>query len=195
VEPALRLRSLLEEGDAEGLARFVDKYLAGAGVGLHLWGDERVPRRTLVWNVVRSADSVGTEGEGWDRACLRVANVHTLIVKYASTMPVDGNWLAAFLAAHVKAAESGYAKARATKELAAISDSNLALLRLFSGKGDEGLGILEGLGDSLEITVKKAIVLEGMGRNEEALSIIAKLPPESVDRRVTALRLRLEGTA
>jgi len=193
VEPALRLRSLLEEGDAEGLARFVDKYLAGAGIGLHLWGDERVPRRALVWNVVKSVDSIGTEAEGWDRACLRIANVHSLIVKHASLMPVDGDWLSAFLAAHIKTAEKCYARARTATELASTSDSNLALLRLFSGKGDEALGILEELGDALEITVKKAIVLEGLGRNEDALSIIAKIPQEKIDPRVMALRLRLEG--
>ncbi|MGD1060829.1 MAG: hypothetical protein ABR879_05170 [Methanomassiliicoccales archaeon] len=194
VEPALRLRSLLEESNSEGLARFVDKYLAGAGIGLHLWGDERVPGRTLVWSVVKAADSARTEGEGWDRACLRAANVHSLIVKHASIIPVDRNWLSAFLGAHVKAAEKGYERSRTTENLKVVSDSNLALLTLYSGKGEEALKLLEGLGDSPEISIKRAIILEQLGKKEDAIAALDSLPQERLDGRVMALRLRLEGT-
>jgi tetratricopeptide (TPR) repeat protein len=193
VEPALRLRSLLEEGDPEGLARFVDKYLAGAGIGLHLWGDERIPRRSLVWNVVKASDSANTQGVGWDRACIRVANVHSLVVSNASALPVDREWLAAFMASHTRAAEKCYSRASDAKELAATSSSNLALLKFYNGKGDEALRMLEGLEDSSEIIVKKAIVLDGLGRREEALSALQRIPQERMDRRTTALRLRLEG--
>ena len=161
---------------------------------MHLWGDERVPRRTLVWNVVRSVDSVATEGEGWDRACLRVANVHSLIVKHAFSMPVDGDWLSAFLAAHVKSAEKGYGRARTTKELASTSDSNLALLRSFSGKGDEALGILEGLGGSLwRSRSRRRSSWREWARTRKLSRSSPSIPQENVDRRVMALRLRLEG--
>jgi hypothetical protein len=193
VEPALRLRSLLEEGDPEVLARFVDKYLAGAGMGLHLWGDERLPKRPLVWNMVRSADGARAEGAGWDRACLRIANVHALIVRHASSLPVDKEWLSSFLDEHVASAERCYEVARASPDLAPISDSNLALLRLFSGKAEEALGILGGLGDSHEMIVKRTMALDALGRREDALAELSRIPAEGMDRRATALRLRLEG--
>ncbi|HVO78222.1 MAG TPA: hypothetical protein VMS79_05070 [Methanomassiliicoccales archaeon] len=194
VEPALRLRSLMEEGNSESLARFVDKYLAGAGVGLHLWGDERIPRRALVWSVVKAADSARLEGSGWERACLRVANVHSLLVKHASAMPVDHDWLSAFLTSHAKAAEKCYSYSSSSKELEVTSAANFALLKFYSGRGDEALQILEGLGGSFEVIVKTAIVLEGLGRRDEALSTLQRIPQEQMDRRATELRLRLEGT-
>jgi len=193
VEPALRLRSLLEEGDPAGLARFIDKYLAGAGIGLHFWGDEIVPHRSLVWSVVKAADSTRPEGAGWERACLRVGNVHALIVRHASAMPVDKDWLDGFLASHTKAAENCYERSSSAEELEAAWGSNLALLRLYSGRGEEALAMLEELGDSYEVVVKKAIVLEDLGRREDALSVLQRIPQERLDRRATALMVRLEG--
>ena len=197
VEPALRLRSLLEKKDEIALGAFVDKYLAGAGVGLHLWGDERLPKRSLVWNVVSSIKGGEGNGQAWGRASLRIGNVHSLIVKNAAPLPVDGQWLSNFLIYHTREAEKAYVRGRQVTELSSIADSDLAMLRLFSGKGEEALGLLEPLSDAsdpmnMPFIIKRAVVLDILGRKDGALAELAKVPTERMDRRALALKLRLE---
>ena len=94
---------------------------------------------------------------------------------------------------HAKAAEGGYAKASGAKDLSEVSNSNLALLELYSGNANQALEMLDKLGDSFEIIVKRAIVLEALGERDTALSVLQKIPQERMDRRATALGLRLEG--
>ncbi|HTY47441.1 MAG TPA: hypothetical protein VMB46_07230 [Methanomassiliicoccales archaeon] len=199
IEPALRLRALLEKKDKEPLGAFIDKYLASAGVRLHLWGDERLPKRSMVWSVVNAAKGKDESGPRWARAHLRAANVHVLIVKRVLELPVDPDWLAKTVAKHSGEAEMGFAQARLSPDLASISDSNLALLCSWTGKRDEALALLEPLSDKPDdkngslFTIKKAIVLSRSGRNDEALAALGSIPLELMDVRALALKARLEG--
>ncbi len=199
IEPALRLRSLLEKKDKEPLGAFIDKYLASAGVRLHLWGDERLPKRPLIWSVVSSVKDGEGESVQWARAQLRAANVHSLIVKRILELPVDPDWLSRTVAKHTSDAEKGFARSRSA-DLTPISDSNLAMLRSWTGRPEDALGLLDQLlaraddeGRGL-FTIKKALVLSRAGRNDEAMSVLAAMPVESMDVRALALKTRLEAS-
>ncbi len=200
MEPALRLRSLLEKKDKEPLGAFVDKYLAGAGVRLHLWGDERLPKRTLVWGVVSAVRGGEGNGSQWARAHLRVANVHALIVKRVLELPVDPEWQSATVSKHSAEAEKGFARSRLSPELTSISDSNLALLCSWMGKQERALALLEplsGKADDREdalFVIKKALVLSRSERNDEALATLGSIPVELMDVRALALKARLEAS-
>lgn len=199
VEPAVRLRSLLERADKSMVPGFVDEYLAAAGIGLHVWGYERLPRRGLLWKIVEDCEELDLASEAWARASMRMANLHALTVLAASELPVDEGWLQDFCKERGRAATKLYARADAYPELSRIARSNTAMLHAWLGRPEEAVRMLDELkGERMDeelaaVTLKKAMILCDSGRRDECLDVLNLIPPELQDWHARRFRSELEA--
>jgi hypothetical protein len=199
VEPALRLRSLLERSDKTDLPSFVEEYLAGAGIGLHVWGYERLPRRALVWKLVEECEELELRSELWARASVRMGNLHSLTILAATELPVDEPWLSDFVQERSKAALKLYSRAEPFPGVNRVARSNEATLYAWLGRSEDALRVLDELlgertdEESAHINLKKAMVLCGSGRRAEGLGLLSTISLELADLPAKHFRAELEG--
>jgi tetratricopeptide (TPR) repeat protein len=198
VQPALRLRALLERKDKGALPCFLDEYLAGVGVELHLWGGERLPSRLLIWSILKDCSDLKLEGEQWARAAVRIGNVHALLVLGTIDLPLDDSWLTPFVREHAEKATALYAQGAQATALVTIAESNRALLMAQMGEAEKGLALLDSLleskaGEEAQLQLKKAAVLMAVGQKEEANGILKVLDRKTLSRRQVDVLHRLEG--
>jgi len=198
VPPALRLRALLERKDKGALPCFLDEYLAGVGVELHLWGDERLPSRLLIWNILRDCSDLKLEGEQWARAAVRIGNIHALLVLGTIDLPLDDSWLAIFIKEHAVKATALYAQGAQASALVTIAESNRTLLMAQMGEAEKGLALLDSLlerkaGEEAQLQLKKSAVLMALDRKEEAIGILKALDRKTLSRRQVDILHRQEG--
>lgn len=198
-EPALRLRALIDGEERPRLQSLVEEYLAAAGVSLHLWGDERVPRRAFLWRMVEEVEPLDLRTEMWARASVRMGNLHALLVLAASELPVDGEWQNAFIMEHAGAALSLYARAKEYRPLWRVARSNQALLFAWMGRTEDSLGLLEDLQsyrvdrETVQFLLKKVMVLCDAGRDQECREELDRIPEELLDARARRFREQLEA--
>jgi hypothetical protein len=200
--PALRLRSILSRDDKGPVQTLVEEYLAGMGVELHVWGDEKLPRRAFLAALLEGAGPLEFPTELWGRASVRMGNLHALLVRHVSALPIDDAWKEPFVARNGEAARALYARARPFGSLSSVVASNRALLDHWGGRSAEALLTLTSLtrtdsvdADVVAALVKQAMVLTDLGRKDEAQDALAKVPSAMLDPRSTELKRRLEGSA
>ncbi len=197
LDAPLRLPSLMEHERIAAFASFVDQYLAGAGIGLHLFGDELLPRRPFIWELIKQTEGMEIASEEWARASLRMANVHILLVRAVSRLAVDESWQTSFLRSHTGSALSLCARSDEYPILNRIAASNLQMMNAFLGNVEEAiteLGKLEGESDDdhYQITIKRAILFLRAGNGDLAREALQKLPTSFDDMRARRLMARLE---
>jgi hypothetical protein len=199
VEPAIRLRSLLDRGETGQLQTLVEEYLASVGVSLHVWGDERLPRRAFLWRLMEDVKGLEIKSEVWARASVRMGNVHALLVMAASELPVDEGWQAQFMREHEEFALGFYSRGRENRPLWKIAQSNQAMLYAWMGRKEEALAILEDLRpyrldkDTVSFALKRAMVLRGAGKEKECREELSQVPVELLDSHLRRIKFGLEA--
>jgi hypothetical protein len=198
VEPAIRLRSLMERGGQVALQTLVEEYLASAGISLHLWGDERVPRRAFLWRMVGDVKGLETKSDIWARASVRMGNLHVLLVRSAAGLPVDEAWKSDFIKENSSVALSLYSRAKDYRPLWKIAQSNLAMLYSWIGRTDDALRILEDLlayrvdKETVNFAIKRAVILCDAGRGKECEEELSLIPEELMDAHLRKIKAGLE---
>ncbi len=195
MEPALRLREIMSSESKDQMPVFVDRFLAGLGIGLRLRGDERLPRRGIVWSMLQGAREIEFEGEVWARASTRMGNVEALLVREAMRLPIERSASVPFAQSHADAARRLYERGSHSPSLERIVLVNGAVLLHFQGDTEEALRALDGLlssetsdSEKTDIRMWKAWILADEGRNTEALQVLEDIPPEAVDYRIRRVR-------
>ena len=199
LDAPLRLPALVEHENVAAFPSFVDEYLAGIGIGVHLFGDELLPRRPFVWELIKQAEDVEIASEVWARASLRIANVHILLVRAASRLAVDESWLTPFLKKHTGSALSLSSRSKDYPKLNRVAASNLQMMNAFLGNAEEAIAELTKLeaeadDDPYQITIKKAMLLMHAGKDKLAKEELQKIPASFNDLRARRLRARSEGS-
>jgi len=200
LDAPLRLPALMEHESVATFPSFVDEYLAGTGLGLHLFGDELMSRRPFVWELIKRTEGVEMAGEIWARASLRMANVHILLVRTVSRLAVDEIWQTAFLKSHTGSALSLCARSKGFPRLNRVAQSNLQMMNAFLGNVEEAVDELGKMevgedGDSYRIAIKRAVLLAQAGKTDLAKEALQRVPASFDDMRARRLRARLEGSA
>jgi hypothetical protein len=198
MDAPLRLPSLMEHERIAAFPSFIDEYLAGIGIGLHIFGDELLSRRPFVWELIKQAEGVEIASEAWARASLRIANVHILLVRTVSRLAVDENWQTPFLKGHTGSALSLCARSNEYPKLHRIASSNLQMMNAFLGNAEEAIAELGKLeagedDDSYQITIKKAMLLMQAGKHDLAKEALQRIPASFVDMRAKRLKARSEA--
>ncbi len=198
IDAPLRLPALMEHERIAAFSSFVDDYLAGIGVGLHVFGDELLPRRPFVWELIKQTEEVEIASEEWARASIRMANVHILLVRAVSRLAVDEDWQTSFLKSHTGSALRLCERSKAYPNLHRIASSNLQMMNAFLGNLEEAIAELDKLesadDDYTQITIKKALLLLQAGKDAMAKEALQRLPPSFNDNRAAKLKVRLEGS-
>jgi len=195
---AVIFRAILDRGVRSLLPGFVEEYLEGSGVGVHLFGDELVPRRQLLWLVLDSAEGIEVEGEPWARASVRMGNVHALLVKAVFPLSLDPEWLVEFIRLHSASATALYARAKPFPDLLRIAASNIQVMNFYLGKRDSAIAELDKLVTPLDeegerILLKEIGLLLEADRRQEAAVALKRLPIGAKGFRLERLRARAEG--
>jgi len=199
VEPAIRLRNLMERGDQGPLQTLVEEYLASCGVTLHVWGDERLPRRTFLWRLVEEVRALEVKSEIWARASVRMGNLHALLVMAAVRLPADEAWRSAFIKEKSSIALTLYSRARDHRPLWKVAQSDQAMLYSWIGRTDDALRILEDLTayradrETVNYAIKRAMVLFDVGRGDECREELSLIPEELLDPHLRRIRTSLEA--
>jgi hypothetical protein len=199
VEPAIRLRSLLERGEQGQLQTLVEEYLASAGVPLHVWGDERLPRRAFLWRMVEEVKALELRSEIWARASVRMGNLHSLLVLAATDLPVDESWQSSFIKENSGVALSLYSRAKEYRPLWKVAQSNQAMLYAWIGRTEDALRILEDIRpyrvdkETVSFAIKRAIILCDAGRDKECGEELSQIPEELMDAHMRKIKTELEG--
>lgn len=198
IEPALRLRELAASSNAAGLSRLANHYLAGLGVGLYLMGDERLPRRPIIWSVVRRVKEADAGTREAAEASLRAGNVLALLVRQISRLPIDASAAITAMARHAESARTCYSRASRFSDLSKAAEINLALMDHWQGDSGTALSSLEDLSGSEgseavlpHAEIAKAIILHETGRTSEAVQILGRLPEALEEDAVSRLRTML----
>lgn len=199
VEPAIRLRSLMEREEVGQLQSLVEEYLASAGISLHVWGDERLPRRTFLWRMVEDVRSLESKSELWAKASVRMGNLHALLVRAAAELPLDEAWQSDFIKENAGVSLSLYSRAKDFRPLWKISQSNLAMLYSWIGRTDDALRILDDLlgyrvdKETVNFAIKRAVILCDAGRGKECEEELSLIPEELMDAHLRKIKIRLEA--
>lgn len=201
LEPALRLREILSSEDKSGMPQFVNSYLAGLGVRLHLRGDERLPRRGMIWNILQNAKDMDFKTEQWAAASIRMGNIFTLLVREISRLPIEASAVLPFVQRKSDLARQLYARSMPYCSLNAAASANEALLDHWTGNSEKALSTVEGLiiSEELEsvrthLLIVKATILVETGMRPQAVQVLESIPGKVKDERVARLKALIEVT-
>jgi len=184
-DPYLLVERTLEAEDRSHLPTVLDHYLAGMGVGLHLMGDEQLPLRPKVKELLSVPDQMDYQGERWGRALLRLGNLLALSARDVSRLPLGDDVRNELFRERAARALALYRRAAAVPELAPISNANTALLRIWGGDG-EALDDLKAAAVEDGIRLQLAKAYWDLGREDEAAETVAM----TEDLQESILRLR-----
>jgi hypothetical protein len=200
LEPALRLREILASKDAGALPQFIDHYLMGLGIGLYLRGDERIPRRGLIWNIMKGAEGLEFNTEQWASASLRMGNIYSLLARALSMLPIDSSAALPLAQKNADTARRLYSKSLPYPALNLASSANEAILDHWTGDSNKALLTIERLlglelseDDRSHLMIIKATILVDTGEMAKAVQIVESLPGVVKDARVSRLKALTEG--
>lgn len=184
-DPYLLVERTLQAEDRSHLPTVLDHYLAGMGIGLHLMGDEPLPIRPQVKELLNIPDQMDYHGERWGRALLRLGNLLALSARDMSRLPLGDDARNEIFRDRAARAFALYRRAAAVPELEPISRSNTAVLRIWGGDG-EALEELRSAAVDDGSRMQLAKVYWDMGREDEAAETVAL----TEDLQESVLRLR-----
>jgi hypothetical protein len=193
-EVAVRFRSSME-GDQKEVPNIMDRYLSFMGVGIRLRGDERVPRRDIISDFLEAALTLDYDLLPWARASIRIGNLVSLVVRRVISLPVIEETKVTFIERWAGMAKGMYERGDAFPQLRWVAISNQAILEHWCGDHDQALSLLEYVmkkklsdQDRLEAIIKKASVLIDIDRVQEAGELIAEVPDDLVDSRLSLMK-------
>lgn len=184
-DPYLLVERTLQAEDRSHLPTVLDHYLAGMGVGLHLMGDEHLPVRPQVKELLSVPDQMDFQGERWGRALLRLGNLLALSARDVSRLPLGDDLRAELFKERAARALALYRRAAAVPETAPISRANIAMLRIWGGD-TEALQDLEAAATDDGGRLQLAKAFWDLGREDEAAEAVAMTD----DLQGSILRLR-----
>jgi hypothetical protein len=198
-EAALRFRSSMESDQRE-IPSVIDRYLSFMGVGINLRGDERVPRRGIISDFLEAILTLDYDLLPWARASIRMGNLVSLVVRRVTSLPVVEEAKVAFIERWSGMAKGMYERGDAFPQLRWAAISNQALLEHWCGNHDQAFSLLEYVmkkkisdQDRLEAMIKKASVLVDIDRAQEAGELVAQIPGDVVDPRLSFIKQTLGG--
>ena len=181
-EPALTFRTMLTDQDQSRIPSYVDIYLDGVGVPLHLTGFERIPKRELISSIIWNCETLEFDTEFWAKACLRIGNLYSLSASRIRYLTVDPKDLRELMEKHAALARKFYSRSSRFPKLDLIAQGNSALLGHWMGESDKAVDILEKLlenqitPDSAPFVVQGAIVLLETGHMDSARDALSSIP-------------------
>lgn len=184
-DPYLLVERTLQAEDRSHLPTVLDHYLAGMGIGLHLMGDEQLPIRPQVKELLNIPDHADYQGERWGRALLRLGNLLALSARDISRLPLGDDVRKEIFRDRAAQAFALYQRAAAMPELEPISRTNTAVLRIWGGDG-EALEDLKAAAVDDGGRMQLAKVYWDMGREDDAAEVVAM----TEDLQESVLRLR-----
>ncbi len=173
---------MLADRDQSRTPSYIDMYLDGMGVTLHLTGFERIPKRELISSIIWNSESLEYDTEFWARACLRIGNLYALSASRARHLTVDPTDLHGLMEKHASLARKFYSRSRNSPSLDRISRGNSALLDHWMGESDMAIDRLEGLlslpidEDNAPFVLQGAIVLLETGQLGTARDALNTIP-------------------
>ena len=194
-EPALTFRAMLTDQDKSRVPSYVDMYLDGVGVPLHLTGYERIPKREIISSIIWNCETLEYDTEFWARACLRVGNLYSLSASRTRYLTVDPHDLKGLMEKHGALARKFYSRSVNFPKLALIAQANSAMLDHWMGESGKAIEALEKLlappivAENAPFVVQGAIVLlesGQMGSAKEALSTIPEKLRSPLAKRMLA---------
>lgn len=184
-DPYLLVERTLQAEDRSHLPTVLDHYLAGMGVGLHLMGDEHLPMRPKVKELLSVPDQMDLQGERGGRALLRLGNLLALSARDVSRLPLGDELRTEIFRDRAARALILYRRAAAVPELVSISQANTAMLRIWGGD-TEALEELKAAATDDGTRLQLAKAYWDMGREDEAAETVAMTD----DLQESILRLR-----
>jgi len=201
LEPALRLREIQASKDVGTLSQFINRYLMGLGIGLYLRGDERIPRRGLIWNIMKGAEGLEFNTEQWASASVRMGNIYSLLARALSTLPIDPSVALPLAQRNADTARRLYSRSLPYPSLNLASSANEAMLDHWTGDSNKALLTIERLlgfelseDDRSHLMIVKATILVDTGETAKAVQIVESLPGMVKDSRVSRLKALTEGS-
>lgn len=181
-EPALTFRTMLTDQDRSRIPSYVDMYLDGVGVPLHLTGFERIPKRELISSMIWNCESLEYDTEFWARASLRIGNLYALSASRIRYLTVDPKDLRELMEKHAALARKFYSRSARFPRFDLIAKGNSALLDHWMGDPDKATAILEELvtspinADNAPFVVQRSIVLLETGQMGSARDALSSIP-------------------
>jgi hypothetical protein len=201
LEPALRLREIQASKDVGTLSQFINRYLMGLGIGLYLRGDERIPRRGLILNIMKGAEGLELNTEQWASASVRMVNIYSLLARALSTLPIDPSAALPLARKNADTARRLYSRSSLYPALNLASSANEAMLDHWTGDSNRALLTIERLlgfelseDDRSHLMIVKATILVDTGETAKAVQIVESLPGMVKDSRVPRLKALTEGS-
>jgi hypothetical protein len=183
----LLLQRTLQAEDRSHLPTVLDQYLDGLGLGLFLMGDEMLPTRPVLKDLMSIPDQVDYQGEKWGRALLRLGNLMALSARDTSNLPLGDEGRKQAFAQRAAVAMGLYQRAEAIKETEAIAKGNLAMLRNWGGEREVALQELKVLASTSEgAALQLAKAYHDLGMEDEAAEAVIG----TIDIEAAILRLR-----
>ncbi|HOO03279.1 MAG TPA: hypothetical protein PLJ11_00980 [Methanomassiliicoccales archaeon] len=185
-DPYLLLERTIQGEDHSHLPTILDQYLAGMGVGLHLMGDEQVPLRPKLKELLGIPERMDLQGERWGRALLRLGNILALSARDMARLPLGDPMRDEVFRERAAQAMGLYRRASAIPELEPIARANLAMLRHWGGEHEAAIAELRAVASSDDARLQLAKVYWDLGREDEAAEMVASVQ----DLEGAILRLR-----
>ncbi|QLH75024.1 MAG: hypothetical protein HPY73_05945 [Methanomassiliicoccales archaeon] len=199
-DPGLTFERMMASEDRSHVPSFIDRYLADLGIETVLRGDEMVPGRELIPRMVNAAAVMDTSDERWARPCLRMANLISLAVKEAASLPIEPSDSFQLVNELATMAEKFYSRAMKDPKLDRTARGNRALMLHWIGRSEEALVELKDLSrtstdkaERAETSIKMAVVQSAVGMKAEALASLSEADPD--DPRYMAIRSEIGGSA
>lgn len=181
-EPALTFRTMLTDEDRSRIPSYIDMYLDGVGIPLHMTGFERIPKRELISSMIWNSESLEYDTEFWARACLRIGNLYSLSASRVRYLTVDPKDQRELMEKHAALARKFYSRSSRFPKLDLIAQGNSALLDHWMGMSDRAVGELEKLlaapinAENAPFAVQGAIVLLESGHMDGARDALSSIP-------------------
>jgi len=186
-DPYLLVQRTAHAEDRSHLPAIIDMYLSGMGMGLHLMGDEQLPERPVLKELLSLPEMIDLEGEKWGRVLLRLGNVLAIGARDVSRLPLGDEGRKEAFVQRASQALSLYQRAGKVAELEPMARANIAMLRHFGGGHEAALEELRTLVPSSDgIRLQLARTLMDLGLEDEATDVVA----QTADMEASIIRLR-----
>jgi hypothetical protein len=138
VDPSLTFERMINSEEKSHIPSFIDKYLGDLGVGLELTGEEMVPSRKFIADMIKASDALDFEIDTWGKACLRMANIVALAVRNVADLPLEPADSFSLLEDLQVRASGLYSKAKRFPQLESIAQKNLGKMSAWAHQEVKG---------------------------------------------------------